>query len=157
MASWANYPETESNNNNIVITTSQELNIPSNKQIEINLGISLITLPLNHIVKIINPQQNYKIIDDFILPSYNELSLSVISTTPLHIKTGEVLCHLQVLPIQLFLPGNLPPPLIKKTPSCFYLILLMKNFLQNFSWSQRKKLSIMVRTKKVVKHLKKII
>jgi hypothetical protein len=50
MASWANYPETESNNNNIVITTSQELNIPSNKQIEINLGMSLITLPSNHIV-----------------------------------------------------------------------------------------------------------
>jgi len=154
MASWANYPETEPNNNNIVITTSQELNIPSNKQIEINLGISLITLPLNHIVKIINPQQNYKIIDNFVLPSYNELSLSVISTTPLHIKTGKVLCHLQVLPIQLFLPGNLPP-LYKKRHHVLYLILLMKNVLQNFSWSQRKKLSIMVRTKKVVKLLKK--
>ena len=100
--------------------------------------MSLITLPSNHIVKIIHPQQNYKIIDGFVLPSYNELSLSVISTTPLHIKTGEILCHLQVLPIQLFLPGNLPPP-YKKTSSCFYLILLMKNVWQNFSWSQRKK------------------
>jgi hypothetical protein len=139
MASWANYPETEPNNNNIVITTSQELNIPSNKQIEINLGISLITLPLNHIVKIINPQQNYQIIDNFVLPSYNELSLSVISTTPLHIKTGEVLCHLQVLPIQLFLPGNLPPP-YKKNAIMFLFDFINEEFFAEFQLEPKKKI-----------------
>lgn len=107
MSPWANFPVID-NDNHIMVTTSQELFIPSHQIVEINLGLILLSLPQNHIVKITNPQNKYTILNDFWLLSPNELSLHIISKTPLHIKVGESLCHLRLLPIQVFLPG-IPP------------------------------------------------
>ena len=105
MSSWANYPEIDAIHH-IFVTTSQELSIPSNQIVDIKLGLLLISLPKNHIVKIINPFRDYKILSEFWLPSHNELTLTVITNVPVHIKVGETLCQLHLLPIQLFLPGK---------------------------------------------------
>ena len=115
MSSWANYPNIDPHHQ-IVLTTSRELNIPSNQFVEINLGLILLTLPKNYIIKISNPQKNFKIISEFWLPSYNELTLSVVTKKALCIKVGEILCHLQLLPVQIFLPGN-PSPASNKFPN----------------------------------------
>lgn len=104
MSPWANYPLID-NNNHLMVTTSHELDICAQKLVEIKLGLCLLNLPLNHIVKIKNPHQKYKILTEFWLPSCNELSLTVIAKNPLHINIGETLCLLQLLPIQIFLPG----------------------------------------------------
>jgi len=105
MTPWANHPNIDANNH-ITVTTSKELKIPSNKIVDIKLGLILITLPKNHIIKIHNPLKSFKLISDFWLPSCNELTLSIITKTPLHIHIGETLCYLQLLPIHIFLPGT---------------------------------------------------
>jgi hypothetical protein len=109
--SLSNYPAIK-DNDPIVVTTSQEINIPSNQPVQIYMGLILTGLPKNHIVKIYNPhhRKNVTMITQFWLPSSNELSLTLMSKNPLHIKIGEHLCHLQAIPIRMFLPGNLPTP-----------------------------------------------
>jgi len=113
MSPWANYPLID-NNNHLMVTTSHELDICAQKLVEIKLGLCLLNLPLNHIVKIKNPHQKYKILTEFWLPSCNELSLTVIAKNSLHINIGETLCLLQLLPIQIFLPGIFSYNLKKK-------------------------------------------
>lgn len=119
MSSWANYPEVDPNHH-IIVTSSQELSIPKNKIVEIKLGLLLLSLPKNHIVKITNPQQNYKIISEFWLPSPNELKLVVIAKTPCYVKEGEKICQLQILPVQLFLPGKFKSTFKKSIPLLTY-------------------------------------
>jgi len=106
MTSWASYPSIDPNNH-IVVTSAREIHIPSNKFVKIKLGLLLISLPENHIIKISNPQNSYKFLSEFWLPSCDELTLTIVTKHPYHIKIGEVLCHLHLLPIHHFLPGIL--------------------------------------------------
>jgi len=116
MSPRARHPTIEPTNH-IAVTTSKELEIPPNQWVEISLGLILITLPKNHIAKITNPHKNYTILTDFWLASCKELTLTIASKNTLHIKPGDTLCHLQLLPITTFLPGNyLPPPPHYKSP-----------------------------------------
>jgi len=74
MSPWANYPLID-NNNHLMVTTSHELDICAQKLVEIKLGLCLLNLPLNHIVKIKNPHQKYKILTEFWLPSCNKKNI----------------------------------------------------------------------------------
>jgi len=102
---WANYPSIDENNN-IVIMNPRTINICKHKCVDINIGLILLSLAPDHIVKIINTEKSYIILTHFWLPSSNDLSLTFISKQDLQIKAGEILCHLQVLPILYFLPGK---------------------------------------------------
>lgn len=103
--SWATYPKIDQNHH-VFVTASQEQHIHSNELVEIQLGLILMSLPKNYIIKIINTQHKFKIVSKFWLASGNELTLVIVSNMKLTIHVGDILCHLQLLPVQLFLPGK---------------------------------------------------
>jgi hypothetical protein len=105
MTPWSNYPSIDENDN-IVIRNPRTINICELKCVDINIGLILLNLPPNHIVKIINPKKSYIILTSFWLPSSNDLSLTIISKQNIQIKAEEPLCHLQLLPILYFLTGK---------------------------------------------------
>jgi len=140
---WAISPKLD-HNNQIVVTAPHELYIPSCKFFEIDLGLLLITLPINHIIKITNAQTNYKIISELWLPSSNILTLNIVAKNALNIKKGETLCYLHLLPIEVFLPGN--PIISVKVVWNFYFQLnnILYTILQNFNQNKKKYFIILV-------------
>jgi hypothetical protein len=105
---WAKLPKID-HNNNIVISSSQEFQIPPCEFFKINLGLTLVGLPTTSIVKIFNPHKKFILISKQWLPGHTEeLSLTVVSKLPLNIKSGEDLVHIQLITIDNFLPGYYP-------------------------------------------------
>ena len=102
---WARYPCIDVNNN-IALINPLDLIICEQKCVNIDTGLILLSLPSDHIIKIVNRNNSYIILTSFWIPSSENLSLTIISKHSLQLQAGEILCHLQILPIHHFLPGN---------------------------------------------------
>ena len=128
MYSWANHPKIDSNNQ-ISITASKSQHIPSKEFVTIDLGLILVSLPKHHILKIINPQKKYIIISKFWLPSCDKLSLTIVAKNPFQLVSGKTICHLQLLPVLHFLPGNLSLTCIPPISNHIYIVDLNFSFI----------------------------
>ena len=133
MSSWAKFPEIDQNNK-IVINCPKELTISPNQLFKINLGLNMVGLPNNYIVKLFSHHTDFYLISKIWLPDFcEELSLTIVTKTELTIKSGEPLCHIQMLPIHLFLSGYYFPSVIrnclrKKFKKLLFAILCFLSF-----------------------------
>jgi hypothetical protein len=101
---WAILPSTDQNQS-IEIRSPQDFDIPRNEIFTINLGLILLKVPDNNVIKLLSSAK-FKLIVKYWLPSNSTLEISLVTPTPLHIKKGDILCHLQLIPISTLLPGK---------------------------------------------------
>jgi hypothetical protein len=101
----ARYP-TVNSSNYCGLLACQDTDVTPNEIKEIYLGLVLLGIPKNHIVQIIEINSNFRILSKFFLPSINNMMLPIVALSPISIKSGDILCHIQLLPISKFLPGK---------------------------------------------------
>jgi hypothetical protein len=74
---------------------TEDTNVTPKEIKEIYLGLVLLGIPKNHLVQIIEINPNFRNLSKFLLASINMIMLPIVALSPLSIKTGDILCHVQ--------------------------------------------------------------
>ena len=93
-------------NNNVIIIASKDINIIPSRVHIIDLGFFLLNIPHNSVVYVHNTNQSLHFLHNIWYQHPNPLTLPVIAATSVHLKAGDVLCQLQLLPISVLIAGK---------------------------------------------------
>jgi hypothetical protein len=88
------------------IKSFKDFTIPAKLLSEISLGIILVHLKPNFVLQIKNTRTDFKVVNQFWLPSINLLTLSVYANTTVSLKVNDLLCQIQPMSVEHLLPGK---------------------------------------------------